>query len=297
MIFQPSYLSATNGKLFSLLRLPETGSVKAIVVLVPPFAEEMNKSRHMFAQLSACFAESNMGTLLFDYYGTGESEGHFEEASLTSYTQDLQDVVDHVANSQLGQQVPIYLVCLRMGALVALSAWKKLENIRAVAFWNPVISGKILINQFFRLRLAANLTSNSGKKDSAQTIKEELSSTGLTEVAGYTLSQSLVDELEQSSLDKYITDPEFTFPKVAWFEASSPAKDTLLPVSATAIEKLTQASIPVESFCVEGSQFWSTQEISVAPLLIAKTVNWFSDQCAGHGCNNLNSEKGTRHEQ
>jgi exosortase A-associated hydrolase 2 len=283
MIFQPSYLSATNGKLFSLLRLPETGSVKAIVVLVPPFAEEMNKSRHMFAQLSACFAESNMGTLLFDYYGTGESEGHFEDASLKTYAQDLKDVIAHVSASCCSPQTPIYLVCLRMGALVALHAWQDMQGVSRVALWNPVVSGKILVNQFFRLRLASNLTSSSGKKDSAQTIKDELKSVGSTEVAGYTLGQSLVEELEASSIDQYITEPGFQFPPVVWFEASSPVRESMLPVSTTAIEKFTRAGVLVEGYCVEGSQFWTTQEITVAPYLIAKTVAWFVDETGSCG--------------
>lgn len=280
MLLQPSLVSATNGKLYTLLRQPVSGRPEAIAVIVPPFAEEANKSRHMFSQLSQHLADAGIASLLFDYYGTGESFGNFEDASLASYTQDLVDVIAQAK----ALDVPVHLVCVRLGALVALNAWRDLGGVAKVVFWNPVVSGKLLVNQFFRLRLASALTAAKGKKETAQTIRDELTSTGQTEIAGYSLGLDLVEQLENASLDGYTEDRHtenshadsdgFSFPQTRLFEVNAVAREELTPLSQNVISKLAESTVSIDGICVSGSQFWSTQEITLAPSLIQETVGW-----------------------
>jgi hypothetical protein len=47
---------------------------------VPPFAEEMNKSRRMIAEVGRRLEGSGVGMLLVDLFGTGDSEGEFAQA-------------------------------------------------------------------------------------------------------------------------------------------------------------------------------------------------------------------------
>ncbi|PID43532.1 MAG: hypothetical protein CSB48_05570 [Proteobacteria bacterium] len=271
MKIQPHLLAGQNGGLYVLKRFPDDVPLTKMVIFVPPFAEEANKSRHMFSLLASSLVAEGVGSILFDYYGTGESLGDFEQGSLSSYTQDLVDVVHSTATSG----VPVCLVCLRLGALVALNAASRLAGVGDVVFINPVTNGRQLINQFFRLRIAGGLSSGEGKVTS-KAIKAELEQAGCTEIAGYTISKTLVDELEACSLEKLVSTAGFSFPSVHLLELNGTIKKELTPVAKKAADQLAAAGVGVHSDTVAGDQFWATQEISTAPEAINVIVNILS---------------------
>ncbi len=271
MKIEPRLLAGQNGRLYVLKRLPDALPLRKMVIFVPPFAEEANKSRHMFSLLASSLAAEGIGSILFDYYGTGESQGYFEQASLSGYTRDLVDV----SQSIVVNDVPVCLVCLRLGALVALNGYSEWANIDKVVFINPVTNGKQLINQFFRLRIAGGLSSNEAKV-SVKDIKAELEQTGYTEIAGYTISKTLVDELEACSIESVVNAADFSFPAVHLLELSGAVKKAITPMAEKARDQLVAAGVNVNLSTVIGDQFWSTQEISTAPEAIRVIVSLLS---------------------
>ena len=74
--FSGEFVAGTKGPIFVLLRKPLVPP-RGCVLVVPPFAEEMNKCRRMVTELAIRLAEQGIATLQPDFYGTGDSAGDF----------------------------------------------------------------------------------------------------------------------------------------------------------------------------------------------------------------------------
>jgi len=76
----PFFLETEKGKLFAVSYLPNSTnqvatapSYEGAVLFIPPFADEMNKTRQLVAQQARQLAEHNFAVLILDLYGTGDS--------------------------------------------------------------------------------------------------------------------------------------------------------------------------------------------------------------------------------
>ena len=116
----PFFLPASGGQRYCLLHLPPPGQAsRGGIVYLHPFAEELNKSRHVAAAQARAFAAAGYSVLQIDLYGCGDSSGDFAEARWAIWHNDL-----HLACAWLAQRVdgPLTLWGLRLGALLALVA-------------------------------------------------------------------------------------------------------------------------------------------------------------------------------
>lgn len=272
MISSAFFAQSGKHKLLVVERIPEAPS--AIVVIAQAFAEEMNKSRHMLALTASALYARGIGSVIFDYTGTGDSEGDFADATLAGWAKDLM-VVTRLVQGQYS--VPLVWLCHRTGALVGLKALSESQSagIPYMIFWQPVLNGKLFIRQFFRLKLAENMMNSGAAKLTTEDIRNELA-TGSTEIAGYLISQQLVDEFE--SLETGSLLPNLAGKAVAWFEVVNKEEPTLLPVSLKSVQHLQTLGVKVAAEAVSGDQFWATQEINVASALVEQTVTWTSEQ-------------------
>ena len=111
----------------------------------PTFAEEANKSRHQLSLLMAGLKEQGISSVLFDFFGTGESEGSFEQSSVASYLADFQTVFEWCSKKY--QQVSV--LGIRLGALLSLCRCRAIQftGSKWVA-WQPQFNGKQVLNQF-----------------------------------------------------------------------------------------------------------------------------------------------------
>lgn len=98
---------------------------------------------HLVA-VSTVFAEAGYTVVRFDTTNTsGESDGAYEDATVTNYYQDLEDVLAWAATQQWYQE-PFVLFGHSVGAMcVALYAQNHLEKIKALVPCATVISGTL----------------------------------------------------------------------------------------------------------------------------------------------------------
>ena len=90
------------------------------------------------------FIEADFTVLCFDTTNTfGESEGNYENATITNYYEDLEDVIDW-AKSQSFYRQPFVLVGHSLGGICSLLyAQKYPEKVKAVAPISTVVSGSL----------------------------------------------------------------------------------------------------------------------------------------------------------
>ena len=78
---QPMFLPGPSGRLHVVLHAPAEGAPSGAVLFVPPFGDEMNRSRRMVAETARAMACIKLEVLLMDPFGTGDSEGDYGQAT------------------------------------------------------------------------------------------------------------------------------------------------------------------------------------------------------------------------
>ena len=245
------------------------------VVYVHPLAEEMNKSRRMAARQSRSLASAGFDVLQIDLLGCGDSSGDFCDASWAAW---LEDVVSAClwlrarTDADLGRakRPPLWLWGLRAGCLLAAQAAIAIpDEPCSFLFWAPPSSGKTLLQQFLRLKAAADLTSGNSKIV-MDALRNDLANDRAVEIAGYVLAPALAIGLEQSTLKPPRTGAGAS--RVEWFELSTRADAGLSPVATKIIADWAQAGYVTRSYLVPGPSFWQTSEIEDAPELVTATT-------------------------
>jgi uncharacterized protein len=255
------------GQRFCLFHPPRGGSARGLVLYAHPFAEEMNKSRRMAALQSRALAGSGYGVLQIDLLGCGDSSGDFGDATWSGW---IDDIVRAAGWLTRHAAAPLWLWGLRAGCLLAANAARQLDIACNFLFWQPPAAGKLLLQQFLRLRVAADMLSGASVGAMAA-LRGQLAAGASVDVAGYTLTSDMAAGLEGATLLPPATSQQGG--RLEWIELSSLAEAPPLgPASQQAVGAWRDAGCSVHSQVVPGPAFWQTAEIVEAPALLAATV-------------------------
>lgn len=248
---------------------PAGHATRGHLLFVQPFAEELNKCRRMLALQARACAGRGWEALIVDLTGTGDSAGDFGEASWPVWLDDL----DAVLGSLKGQG-GVWLVGVRAGALLAAAIGaRRPEAVAGLMLWQPVASGRTYLQQFLRLKVAGERLSGALAPGATDWLAA-LDRGEPVEVAGYTIAPDLAAGLQQAGLDCGV--PR----RVGWFEVSARGEGALAPAAERCVSRWREAGCEVRVTSVTGPQFWQTQEIELAPALIAASTDYLDDMHA-----------------
>lgn len=273
----PLYVDGGAGRCFAMLFSPGDRPAALGCLFVPPFAEEMNKSRRMAALLGAALADAGVPTLIPDLWGTGDSGGDFADARWEIWQADLQAAAGLLRDQGVGS---VALVALRFGALLALDVLDRLPlPVSRLVLWQPVVSGSQYLTQFLRLRVASALAEGGGA--TVRAVRDELERAGSVEIGGYELPLALARAMEGARLDA--AGPAIRCP-VDWLDVSSDPDRPLAPPVREAVDGWRRAGVAVAVERVRGDAFWATQEITEVPDLVAATVRLLTAPAGERAC-------------
>jgi exosortase A-associated hydrolase 2 len=245
------------------------------VLVIPAFAEEMNKSRRMVTETALALVASGFGCVVPDLYGTGDSAGEFEQADWPTWVDDLA----RAGAWSAGQGDAITgILATRLGAALAAAAVSTggLPAVAASVLWQPIFDSKRWLTQFLRLRIAAALAEQD-RKESMQDLLDNLRAGGVVEVAGYAVPGKLAMELESRSASATLP---AQLGAVHWFEV---VRDTEAPLSAVAVQlgdNYRAAGNTFESQTFVGEPFWGSTEIVRNVPMITASAAAFSAQAS-----------------
>ena len=251
-------------RIFVLAHHPEQFSGNCILVC-PPFAEEMNKSRRMMTELAQHLIKEGKGLVIPDLFGTGDSEGDFAEASVTRWMDDLVQTEKWL--EEKGWRVESILG-IRFGCLLAAYYAESYAKFNPrLVFWQPVLDGRKALDQFLRIRVAASLMADT--KETVSGLKAKIANGATVEIAGYAISNRMAKEMEVVNLDNAINKRSSEF---HWIEV---VRDLNAAVSLPVEKKIEQIreNRKVNFVSVLGDPFWISNEISINHELIDRTVN------------------------
>lgn len=258
------------------------GPVTGAVLYLHPLAEEMNKSRRMAALTARALAGRGLACLQIDLKGCGDSSAEFGEAGWDDWLADAALALDWLRQRHPG--APLWLWGLRAGALLACDLARR--DVEAAGpdplnllLWQPPTQGALLLQQFLRLRLAAELAaepSGHAGKGLMNEMKQRLAAGECVEVAGYELSPALAHGLGAARLSP----PPARLDRVIWLELAGAQSDAqgdapdeaLLPATQMALQAWQAQGLAVQARALNGPAFWQTTEIELAPALLEATL-------------------------
>lgn len=255
------FLESRAGRIFCTGYPAGDGAGRRILI-VPPFAEELNKSRHVLAQIAARLADAGHAVLLPDLFGTGDSEGDFGDATLAVWRADLDAAIARLAPADA-----LDLIGLRCGSLLAADAARR-HRVGSLVLLHPVAEGRQQLMQMLRLRLAGGL-GGGDRRESTGDLRRRLAGGESLEIAGYRLSGALAADLDSLRLADM---PPVGADRVDWIELAPEAGRPPLPASQRVIDAWAVAGAAVDAASVVCDPFWATQELSQCPALVERVL-------------------------
>lgn len=143
------------------------------------------KCAHRFSyQLKITFQKSGLMLERFDYRGTGEAEGRFENVSLDSLKEDVEAQIN-------GDEV--CLIGLRFGAILALYyAAAHPGIVKKLVLLEPIVDGATHVDYLYRKQHIKDLMTG----ESADKFREN----GFVNIEGYKTSARFLDQIKNINL-------------------------------------------------------------------------------------------------
>ncbi len=261
MGYQGTFLPATSGHLYLGCFGDLVG--RDVWLYLPPFAEEMNLSRAIVARQARAFAERGEAVVCLDYFGTGDSEGEFNQASIALWLNDIGDTIAWI-RAQGARSISLW--GLRFGGLMAIHYLLEQAQSRSDAkigrllLWRPVLDGKLLMGQFFRLKQISESMKGGDKVNWMERVHQ-----GETiEVAGYPVTPTL---LEAVSALKVTPEHLPELPHTLWLEA---ATERISPVTEKLAGHWPEHRLILQT--AAAPTFWQNPDCYHAPELIQQTL-------------------------
>jgi exosortase A-associated hydrolase 2 len=259
----PFFLDGSNGRLFALEIAPEHGDVDLGILFCAPFAEELNRTRRAVQLAARRMAARGCSVLLLDLCGTGDSDGELAEASWKGWRADLEAGAAWLSARRSSR---LALWGVRLGAALALeiAAARPCEHL---LLWQPVANGALFLNQFLRLRVAADMLAADGVS-SVEALRAELATGASVEIAGYAVTPAMADAIDAVDLGRFAS---AQLPAIDWIESVAAAQRPLSVASRNLIERWRSAEQEVRTHALVAPPFWGTPEIVVPSSFLDET--------------------------
>lgn len=157
-------------RLFGILHRPPANMVRSrgFVFCCPCFEEKLWTHR-VFVRLARELAALGFHVLRFDYMGHGDSDGSFEQSTVSSRLSDIACAVG-ILRREIGSTRDVGLLGLRFGATLAACHAESDDQISNLILWDPVVDGAAYMQEV----LLSNLATQSAVYQEIRHTRENL---------------------------------------------------------------------------------------------------------------------------
>jgi uncharacterized protein len=262
------FKNKNNYRLFGIMHTPERALAgKVAIVCCSPLFEEKLHSHRILVNFARYAADQGIHVLRFDYYGDGESEGLFEEASTVSRIQDIESAVGFI-EKEVNPSL-IILLGLRLGGTLAILTAHNILKIGGIVAWAPIINVKEYLHQILRINLSNQLAVHKRILCNREGLIAQIMSGKSVNIEGYELSKPFFDQAVRINL---LRDRHNLKKPICIFQISEKhATDKELQKFVDDLENEN-----VEFQKLEESRFWLTQKIiyPACTELYSLTTKW-----------------------
>jgi alpha/beta superfamily hydrolase len=119
-------------KVSGVLHVPD-GEIPPVVVMCHGFTGDRDENG-LFVHATRSFCEGGFAVLRFDFRGSGESEGEFEDVTISGDVADFKSALDFVLEKSVGRG-RLGVLGLSLGSVVSVLGWD--ERVKAMVLWSP----------------------------------------------------------------------------------------------------------------------------------------------------------------
>ena len=174
----PLHFGSSERPLFGIYHPPAGTPRRGGVVICPSLPQEAMRTAWTLRRLATALAERGLHVLRFDWSGTGDSSGALIDVDLSSWRHDLRSAVSELRD--LSGCGTISAAGIGLGGALALSTPEL--ALRAVALWDPVVSGAAHLEQLFSLHASVGGRAKHGNR-------------GVVDLLGFAMSPALIADL------------------------------------------------------------------------------------------------------
>jgi uncharacterized protein len=133
-----TFFGDSSAPLFGYYHPPRGASTRtAAVLLCGPAPQEYMRTHGAFHKLAEMLSREGIAALRFDYYGTGDSAGDIDTASLRAWQSNVATAAQELRD--LAAVSRISAVGFRLGAMLAASSGVPFQDL---VLWEPVVTGE-----------------------------------------------------------------------------------------------------------------------------------------------------------
>jgi alpha/beta superfamily hydrolase len=203
----PQFFRSRSGqRLFGILHQADTSAVgkQVAVVFCAALFEEKLWSHRVMVNCARFLAKHGISVLRFDYFGDGESEGRFEEASVTSRVTDTIDALRFCREQTDAQHV--FVLGLSYGATLAVQAGLREQSAAGVVAWAPVIDGGKYVQDLLRVNLSAQMVVHRRVVHDREALVAKILNDEFVNIEGYELGRQLYLEIVSADVRAILSD-------------------------------------------------------------------------------------------
>ncbi len=117
-----------------LVGMLHSSSSDKVIIMCHGFKGDKIENKRLFVEAARVFARENYDVLRFDFYGSGDSEGEFEDTLISTNIANLTDAVQFVKDKGYKH---IAVLGISMGAAAVILTVNKFD-VEAVVLWSAV---------------------------------------------------------------------------------------------------------------------------------------------------------------
>lgn len=195
------FFASGNYHLYGSIHAPGKDNVdrQAGFVLCSPFDPEKFKTYRILFNFCRYLATNGFSVLRFDYMGTGDSSGDFEQSDAESRIANTIDAI-HLLKAKR-KLTKVGLIGCRTGAAWALLAAEKIPGeISKIILWDPVFNLKEYFYNQLRGNLSEQLVLYGKVIENRDKLVEKISKGEIVNVAGYGFSRKFYFSMTEIDL-------------------------------------------------------------------------------------------------
>lgn len=176
-------------QLVGMLHLPEGRAKCPAVLMLHGFTGNKAESHRMFVKLARALCTQGIASLRFDFRGSGDSEGEFENMTLRSELMDAQEALRWLGKHKRVDNRRVAVVGMSMGAMIAsMLVARERDRIKSLILWAPVAEGEAILNQM-----------------STPEAVTSLAQTGVTDYEGYLVGMPFIRQFAEAKPLREVT--------------------------------------------------------------------------------------------
>jgi alpha/beta superfamily hydrolase len=196
---QVVFRSRQNANLYGVLYRNANSEQKGAVTICPPDVDERTWSQRVLVNFSRMLAVNGYTVLRFDYEGQGESQGEYEDSTISTRRDDVESAVSFLLDRT--EMNTISIVGVRLGGTVAALAASNNAAVTSLVLWEPIIDLHAYLYGLLRVNISAQMVMHKAVLKDREKLVEEILAGGAVGINGFYLTKRFFQEAMDVSVE------------------------------------------------------------------------------------------------